>query len=375
MKTNTANNVSRLIAILLGGLALSSPTWATSYTFTELKSLSGGFGSTASAINNLGQVIGTTHFDSSCWQCPGSSTVTIWNGTTEGPLGLGGSARYNYGNDINDVGQVVGYGVQAYTTSENAFVRTSAPGTLTYLSSSYYYDSASAINNRGQVAGSGADHLSTGRYGAFVWDTATGVVTHLGQGSIAVDINDAGQVVGKIGSNVVVWNGTTATVLGTLSGGESEAKAINNAGQVVGYSKAQNGYGHATLWNNTTAIDLGSLGGHSQAMGINNAGQVVGTSYTAADAAVSRAFFWDGTTMTDLNSFLDASTVGVGWVLNSAQDINDNGQIIGSARNTFTGQFSVFLLTPVPEPETYAMMLAGLCVVGVAKRRKQSQSN
>jgi hypothetical protein len=29
--------------------------------------------------------------------------------------------------------------------------------------------------------------------------------------------------------------------------------------------------------------------------------------------------------------------------------------------------------TPVPEPETYAMLLAGLCAIGVAVRRRTKQ--
>lgn len=57
MKINTANSISRLIALVLGGLALSSQAWAASYTFTELAPLTGGAQSTAYGINNLGQVV------------------------------------------------------------------------------------------------------------------------------------------------------------------------------------------------------------------------------------------------------------------------------------------------------------------------------
>ena len=49
-------------------------------------------------------------------------------------------------------------------------------------------------------------------------------------------------------------------------------------------------------------------------------------------------------------------------------DINNLGQISGTG--TINGATRAFLLTPVPEPETYAMMLAGLSVLGFMRRRK-----
>jgi probable HAF family extracellular repeat protein len=173
-----------------------------------------------------------------------------------------------------------------------------------------------------------------------------------------------------------VWNGATATDLGTLGGTESYAAAINTAGQVAGYAYTDSGAYHATVWNGTTATDLGTLGGtHSEARAINTAGQVAGYAYTANNAA-QHATVWNGTTATDLNSFLDASTVSAGWVLYQATGINDNGWIVGNAYNSRLFENHAFLLsvTAVPEAETYAMMLAGLGLMGfVARRRKNTQ--
>jgi hypothetical protein len=76
---------------------------------------------------------------------------------------------------------------------------------------------------------------------------------------------------------------------------------------------------------------------------------------------------------TDLNTFLDASTVNAGWALERAFDINARGWIVGDAHNTITNANHAFLLTPIPEPETYAMFLAGLgLMAGMARCRRRA---
>ena len=74
----------------------------------------------------------------------------------------------------------------------------------------------------------------------------------------------------------------------------------------------------------------------------------------------------------DLNSFLDFSTVDAGWVLTIANAINDNGWIVGNADNSITGERHGYLLMPIHEPETFAMVLAGLGLLGVISRRRKS---
>jgi probable HAF family extracellular repeat protein len=147
--------------------------------------------------------------------------------------------------------------------------------------------------------------------------------------------------------------------LGTLDGVPgfpSGASAVNVTGQVVGWTASSSALGNnrAFLSRGGTMYDLGtitSVGGPytpSQANGINTSGKVVGSAGYDPTLSNSRAWIWiptqpNGTSgqITDLNSLIPA---GSGWVLTSANGINDGGQIAGVG--LINGQLHAFLLTP-----------------------------
>jgi probable HAF family extracellular repeat protein len=373
MKTTKLNLV---IAISLFLLTLSAKA-TTSYNFTLLPERS--TSSYTEAINNSGQVAGYAFNVNYSF----TDRAALWNTINNtvdllNPLDVTGSS---YAKGINNSGQVVGFTLAGNNVSRATLWNTTNNSTTEL---SQFPSSANDINNSALVVGSSTvNDVSR----ATLWNTTNNSVTTLGtlDGSLesyADAINDSGQVVGtsllEYSNRATLWNTTnnSTTELGLLDGTSSSyANDINNFGQVVGYSRdSSQGINYATLWYGDTVTDLGSLGGSdSYASAINNSGLVVGTS--SNNDGYQRAFLWNGTNIVDLNSFLDASASSAGWVLQTASGINDNGWIVGSAINTKSFISSNYLLsvTPVPEPETYAMLFAGLGLMGFVTRRQKKK--
>ncbi|MDN5882595.1 MAG: PEP-CTERM sorting domain-containing protein, partial [Nitrosospira sp.] len=115
--------------------------------------------------------------------------------------------------------------------------------------------------------------------------------------------------------------------------------------------------------NGMGMTDLGTLtrdGFASVARGINDSGQVVGVSTKFATFEGEReqyAFITgpNGMGMTGLDSFADLPD---GAYLSDAWGINNQGQVVASAGL-------------ILEPASYALMLAGLGLVGFMARRKK----
>lgn len=343
-------------------------------------------------INNLGQVYGVT------WD----SRVVLWNPGVPSPVTLSPSLGNGIfdsasASAINDSGVIAGtYRVFGYNiaTSASTALLWREGGTPATLSPPSGFDRGVAlgINNTGQVVGTVDNSGFNNRPVLWNSDGTSAVLATLSGNSIinnipnsANAINNNGQIAGasyapgSFTSVAAFWNNSHAapTALGSLGPNQgSSVTAINDAGQMAGWSDIPGGDRHAVIWNSPVSgpFDLGTLGdfdstgmlgqAYSRAWDISANGMVVGQSfYSVANQGIhTTGFLWDGTRMMDINSLIPHGLRTGGDRIS----INDTGKIAGVLNTGIP-----FLLTPVPEPGTGVMLLAGLGLMGTIARRRQ----
>lgn len=314
----------------------------------------GGEESSATHINNRGQVIGEADIPA---PAPGArrSHPFLWQNGVMTDLSSSGLGVVNSlgvrAVALNDLGQILGDEGHGPLLWQDGVWRRLPPVNGVSLESAWLF------NAQGQILGSFRGRPVLRRRGRM---TGLGAVPG-GRPPSARRLNEKGQVVG----DVPVESGIPADPAITINrafiseGGQmrllaspdkvegymgSEASAINNSGQIAGWFY-RGEEGHACLWEEGQREDLGTLRplsgsyAESYARDINDRAQVVGSS---AGYLSSAAFLWEHGTMLDLNRLIPADT---GWALERAEGINNRGEIVGSGR--FQGHGRAFLLRPV----------------------------
>ncbi len=293
---------------------------------------------------------------------------------------LGGQNTWMNWGEINDSAQIVGYSETSVADPNGEDIcgfgthRTCRPFLWQLLHMSALptlggnNGQASAINNRGQIAGFAENGIvdSTCPPPPFprnqiqlpvLWENGQAQALPTVDGDPDGDafwINDKGQAVGDSGNctqsivHAVMWTSGTAFQLPDFGTG-AVAQGINNQGQIVGTVGSPDGttqYG--ALWQNGVLTNLGTLPGDLAAIatGINSQGQVVGSTWDS-NFNWSHGFIYQNGVMTDLNTLIPASSNLFAVMANK---INERGQISGMAivrSGPHTGNIHAFLATPV----------------------------
>lgn len=204
------------------------------------------------------------------------------------PLDLGNlpGLPSDIANDINQSGTIVGFSFGSSVSTARAFVWTPGVGMRALPDLGGNANIAQAINASGMAVGWAAD--SFGTVHAARWDAA-GQITDLnppGGTSIAIDINDLGDIIGwtfplgAVQEHAHLWRRDGVQVdLGTLGGAKSNGFGINNSAQAVGVADPPVPAPEvAFVWDQARGMHNLGYGMRSQAFAISDLGRSVGLS-------------------------------------------------------------------------------------------------
>ena len=312
--------------------------------------LGGSFG-LATAVNDLGQVVGQS-------SQPGDLDPPLgflWTAGTVLPLrGLSGQTWSTLAADVNAFGLIVGEGEQSGGPGErHAIVWEGGDPTrlitTPFSQSSIFF--AVGVNDVGQIIGG----YVTGKLHALFWANKSADPIELhgilgsdwGEDVEAFGINNQGVIVGSQesgpGVRPVVWLTPTALPVpllgpdGTLVQGI--ARSINDLGQIVGEIQPEDGLPHAAFWPGPAAPAVvlhDPRSRNSSATAINELGQIAGwASLPPPGIEYRRPVLWmpAAGTFTAFELF-DLGTPPAETIADNfgqIADLNNNGQAVGQS--------------------------------------------
>jgi uncharacterized membrane protein len=327
--------------VAAGRNPLQSDLW---YHLTVL-----GDGVTPTAVNIQGHVAGY-------FNAPEGTRAFIQIGGVRTTLGTfsGGSCSMAY--DMNDNDVVVGWSNSGSNYRDQACAWNN--GVIQDLGALCYYSGikgsdAISINNNGTIAVQ--TWGETRRMTAYGYRTTSYAYPYLikngqgynmgtlnGQITYPKCINNNETMVGNNPQQGFVYENTTMTAAPEFL----FIDRINDRGDMTGWAAGR----FAAFLSADSLNDpenLGSFGGGwTYVRGLNNNAVIVGHSQNASGR--DRAFVRiPGTPIQDLNNCVYPGELPAGFILNSANDINDLGSIVGTMANPITGQQMGFMLTTI----------------------------
>jgi probable HAF family extracellular repeat protein len=285
------------------------------------------------SINSRGHIAGIFYRE-------GEDHVFLYRNGVINDLGVvAGEVRYV---SVNDLDEIVGTGAHAFHWRNGKFKDLTPLGVAT----------ARDINNRGQIVGRTAD--------GYAYRYSRGEVERFGlpgDWSESWAINDLGQVTGTMNRSddtamhAFLYDHGTVQEIGPPY--ESYATTINERGQ-IGFNYFDDFFGSVAIYHRgVTSPRIWSV---ADPTSINNKGDLVGQFYRSffPDPSGAALLYKDGTRYWLQMQIDPADPLKDNVFLNSADGINDRGQIIA---NGVKGGFNApaesgwfFILTPVAQP-------------------------
>jgi probable HAF family extracellular repeat protein len=328
------------------------------------------------AVNSSAQVVGATPAGDPSYRY--RITAFLWQNGIMTDIGtMTGSRQVSIANDINDAGQVVGFADTlpsyyshaiwwhdgTYTDLHPILMQSGLFSDLGTPEDTLSY--AIKINNSGQILGYVQTLHNVNR--GFIYANGTVTVILLpGDSPLCcppqfTGLNNSGQVAGYFALNggsiahTFVWDTGTTSVLSQLEGWPTSNGAdINDGGQIVG--RLYNGVNpdHSFLFEDGAMKDLGSDFSVNR---IGNTGVILGSSPVFSSYSgvfETRAHFYSAGVKHDLNDHVEQNFATDFYplgplFLDSCRDINDQGQMICTAQPRwwfFPKTPRAYLLTP-----------------------------
>jgi probable HAF family extracellular repeat protein len=338
------------------------------------------------AFNNVGQIVGES-FSS------GVYTAMLYSGGTFTDLGALGGLANSSATAINDLGAIVG----TSTTGTGGFLYEHGQFTMLPTFAGGTLNNPQGINNLGQITGTanvlGNWPSPNSSYGYLY---SQGTMTSIGglgdpdglwgSRSFGLAINDSGQIAGASGygenrlTNPAVYRNGQLEWLNGVAYYQGSAVDINSAGVMVanvGYIEFVPYIYYPDGSNLSIGPILKQLFGseYGQLYAINDAGYAVGTSQVGGSFLYSP----DGAIylLKDLVTMSDGTVPG--FTRLSGIDMNDVGQILGVGRyfdgtNYFENTGFVIQLEAVPEPSVLGMIFVGAGAAVLFGRRQATRA-